>query len=448
MQSIPNTPEHRLSPYIIPIGTDSEGFPVYWDAGWVPNLTVTGEDDACNRMLSRIMLQAASAGWRLATLNGWDHEEATHVLDDVLKTFEFRQRAVEKADPRFSYRPRLNPILLLVDNVEYLLATGPGSGYLRRTLTRIVRAGGSVNIHVITQLREDDDLAWELFKDKRLTYRLDLDDYPGDGEKHPACTSEKREDDEPGLPLFPPIPDLNGDVRNLFDYFDSPSDWDESDEDETGDEPCDSQCEDDETDESDDYDDTDETDDIDSETQYEDTTHRLRIGIDENNQTIHWNTLQDRHLWVRGVYETATTSNICSYAQAKGWMTVRFNLVTDDDQQELQVLHHTEQALDYLRRTFNDATPLPLLVTVEGLPEVQARLDRTPENIKASLLVARIAQHLRALIENTENDVHLLLSSHKTGNPYSFASLTLEDTQGHADYLSPSSGKHTEITVL
>lgn len=445
MQSIPDSADHRLSPYIIPIGTDSDGFPMYWDAGWVPNLTVTGENDACNRMLSRIMLQAASAGWRLVTLNGWDHEESTRVLDDVLKTFEFRQRAVSKTDPRFSYRPRLSPIILLVDNIEYLLGTGTDSGMLRRELTKLVRAGGSVNIHVITQLCEGDDLAWELFKDKRLTFRLDLDEVSDGSKEHPAC--KKTDDvsslfDEPGLPLFPPIPSLDEDVPNLFDQ---PDDLEDPFADDSCDENSEHECA---CDNDPDDEDADEPDDVDDENTYEDTTHRLRIGIDQDNQTIHWNTINDRHMWIRGIYENSTVTHICTDAQAKGWMTVRFNLNVDDDSQEKQVLRRTEQALDYLRRTFNDATPLPLLVTIEGLPEVQSRLDRTAKETTSTLLVARIAQHLRALIENTENDVHLLLASHKSGNPYSFASLTLEDTDGHADYLSPSSGRHTEITLL
>ena len=450
MQIVPSSPDpSRPSRFLLRTGLDSRGNPRYWDAGRTPHLLVTGDDDACGRTLGRVMLEAASSGWKLVTVDGGT-DPVDHVLDELMRSFRFRQEALAKSEDRYGYRTVFRPVVVLVDRFEHLIDAATRNGVHRSAssvdgeddeslyekLYRLIHAGGSLNLHLLAQVHPADAKSEDLLDDSRLFQLLNVDEPDDAGRleserEHPSC----RHDGEPGLPLFPPVAgDDDPLIPNLFDH---PTLGDLSD-----DAPnTDSTVSDEEAE---------RFDQILEQEDEDDKQHQLRVGIDPQHRTVYWDASIDPHLILRGDYEQSTLSTIGLDAQAKGWMLTQFNVTpTGSPDEDEQRLHSVEQSLDFIHRHYDDATPLPLLVIVEGLPELRNQTLNTRNSLpRIRLSAKRIISLLRQLIEESENDVHLLFASHCENDPRSFANLTITSADGTGEYTSPTVGYHTTVATF
>ena len=448
MQIVPASPDpSRPSRFLLRTGLDSRGNPKYWDAGCTPHLLVTGDDDACGRTLGRVMLGAAASGWKLVTVDGGT-DPVDHVLDELMRSFRFRQEALAKSEDRYGYRTVFRPVVVLVDRFEHLIdmATRRGVGQpvdgsvedesLYEKLYRLIHAGGSLNLHILAQVHPADIASEDLLDDSRLFQLLNVDEPDDTGRleserEHPSC----RHDDEPGLPLFPPVTDDDDPIiPNLFDH--------PTLNDLTADTPkTDGTVTDEESERFDQF--------LKQEDE-DDRRHQLRVGIDSQNRMVYWDASIDPHLILRGDYEQSSLNTIGLDAQAKGWMLTQFNVSpTGSPDEDEQRLHTVEQSLDFIRRHYDDATPLPLLVIIEGLPELRNQTMNTRNSLPHIRLSAkRIISLLRQLIEEPENDVHLLFASHCENDPRSFANLTITGADGTGEYMSPTVGYRTPVATF
>lgn len=397
-------------------GADYSGRNTYWDSMEYPHLLVTGGEDEIGRALGRIMLQAAASGWRLSTINGAD-KEAFRQLRKLTETMDLRQQALTDD---YMYPMEGTPLLILLEQPETLIARSQQS---EDSVRRILHAGGAVNIHLLVPGADGDELTRLLFDEPRIVQRFDAGRSDKGEAEHPAGKSH--DIDEPGLLLFPPVPHREHTVRNLFDWpvvqsTHSDDEWD------------------DELDSA-------EPDDSDSDF---DETRRIRLGIDQQNNTVNWDTFNDRHLLLRGNYERSTINEIILEAQTKTWMTISYDLDKPTLSENLHELRKAEQGIDFIQKHFDDATPCPLLIVIEGLPELREKAGHSDGRTVETTLLERLNEHLRNLMSDTENDVHLLLASRRSEAPHSFASITITDNDGHADYLSPSLNASTPITLF